>query len=209
MTASIVVVDDTPLNLDLLAGILAGQGYRIRTHASGAAALAAVNDDPPDLVLLDAMMPEMDGYEVCRRLAGDARTKGIPVLFISALEGTLDKVKAFEAGAVDYLTKPFEPEEVLARVRTHLSLKQSRQELERANADLKQALEEVRTLKGLLPICANCKRIRKDGHPAEDQASWVAIESYIRDRTGAQFSHGICPKCSAELYSDLPTPRGG
>jgi len=206
MTPSILVVDDTPLNLDLLAGILAGRGYRIMPHASGAAALAAVDEDPPDLVLLDVMMPGMDGYEVCRRLAGNERTKTIPVLFISALEGTLDKVKAFEAGAVDYVTKPFEPEEVLARVRTHLALKESREKLERANADLKLALEEVRTLKGLLPICASCKRIRKDGHPPEKQESWVAIESYIRDRTGAQFSHGICPKCYATLYPGLPDP---
>ena len=207
MTPSIVVVDDSPLNLDLLAGILAGHGYRIRPFTSGGAAVADAEKDPPDLVLLDAVMPEMDGYEVCRRLAQNAKTRTIPVLFISALEGTLDKVKAFETGAVDYITKPFEPEEVLARVRTHLALKESRENLERANEDLTRALDEVRTLQGLLPICACCKRIRKDGRPPEELESWVAIESYIQDRTGAQFTHGICPKCYAMLYPDVPKRR--
>ena len=107
---SIVVVDDTPDNLRLLAGLLAGRGYRIRPAASGPHALAAAREELPDLILLDIRMPEMDGYEVCKRLKADERTRDIPIIFISALHEAFDKVKAFALGGVDYITKPFQAE---------------------------------------------------------------------------------------------------
>ena len=121
--ADILVVDDVPANLTLLAGMLKEKGHRVRPVPSGKLALKAVERQSPDLILLDITMPEMDGFEVCRILKQDVRFRDIPVIFISALSETLDKVKAFGVGAVDYVTKPFQFEEVEARVETHLKLR--------------------------------------------------------------------------------------
>lgn len=124
---NILIVDDTPANLDLLSGMLRERSYRIRAAISGKLALQAALNEPPDLILLDINMPEMDGYEVCRRLKAEEKLKEIPVIFLSALTETMDKVKAFRAGGVDYVTKPFQLEEILARVETHLTLKAARE----------------------------------------------------------------------------------
>ena len=137
--ASILIVDDTPANLQLLVGVLEGRGYKVRPVPSGKLALLAARRDPPDLILLDINMPEMNGYEVCEQLKADDKLKGIPVIFISGLTEQLDKVKAFAIGGVDYLTKPFQVEEMLARVETHLKLRRLQIELEELNARLAMA----------------------------------------------------------------------
>src|SRR5688572_19778613 len=137
--ASILVVDDTPANLQVLAGMLKDRGYKVRPVPSGKLALLAAQRDPPDLILLDINMPEMNGYEVCERLKADDALKGIPIIFISALTEPLDKVKAFSTGGVDYLTKPFQMEELHARVETHLKLRRLQVELEEANTRLAEA----------------------------------------------------------------------
>jgi signal transduction histidine kinase len=120
--ASILVVDDMPANVLLLVRMLAERGYRPRPVSSGPLALESARAERPELILLDINMPEMNGYEVCAQLKADAALKDIPVIFISALHETMDKVKAFRAGAVDYVTKPFQFEEVYARVQTHLQM---------------------------------------------------------------------------------------
>src|SRR3982751_1638994 len=125
--ADILIVDDTPANLNVLSAILGKRGYRVRPAINGALALKAAQKAAPDLILLDVQMPEMDGYQVCRQLKGDAQTRAIPVIFISALDDVLDKVEAFQAGGVDYITKPFQIEEVLARVENQLALHQQRE----------------------------------------------------------------------------------
>ena len=140
--ANILITDDTPNNLRLLAGILTEQGYKVRPASNGSRALATAQLAPPDLILLDIRMPGMDGYEVCQKLKADERTRNIPVIFISALNSTLDKVKAFSLGAVDYITKPFQAEEVLARVETHLAVHRLRKELEEKNIELQQEIIE-------------------------------------------------------------------
>lgn len=127
---NILAVDDTPESLKLVTGILKAQGYKVRPSVSGEMALPAAALSPPDLVLLDVHMPGMDGYEVCRRLKQCPETRDIPVIFVSAHSETFEKVKGFEAGAVDYVTKPFHQEELLARVRTHLELYRLRHRLE-------------------------------------------------------------------------------
>lgn len=142
-TADILIVDDTPANLQLLVNLLAVQRYRIRPVTSGEAALKAVAVQAPDLVLLDINMPGMNGYEVCRRLKRDPETAHIPIIFISALTEVTEKVNAFSAGGVDYVTKPFQVEEILARVGTHLALRRSRLELEQSLTRLRE-LEELR-----------------------------------------------------------------
>ncbi len=122
-TADVLIVDDTLANLQLLSSILKDEGYKVRPATSGAMALQAIAQKLPDLILLDIKMPDMDGYEVCKELKRHTRTKDIPIIFISALNELSDKVKAFSVGAVDYINKPFQFEEVKARVFTHLKLK--------------------------------------------------------------------------------------
>ena len=132
----ILVVDDTIANLKLLAGMLRSEGYSVRPVSSGAQALRAAARRRPDLILLDITMPEMDGYEVCLRLKSDASLAAVPVIFISALSELDFKVKAFASGGVDYVTKPFQLDEVKARVETHLGLRRLQQQLEERNAEL-------------------------------------------------------------------------
>ena len=151
--AGILIVDDTPANLQVLAGMLKDRGHKVRPAPSGKLALLAARRDPPDLILLDINMPEMNGYEVCEHLKADERLKGIPVIFISALTDQLDKVKAFAVGGVDYLTKPFQMEELHARVETHLKLRRLQVELEDMNARLAQANDRMsRDLKAAAKI---------------------------------------------------------
>lgn len=139
----IVLVDDAPDNLRLLVDLLGPHGYRVRPFTCGAAAWRAVRARTPDLILLDVTMPGWDGYEVCRRLKADERTRDVPVVFLSALEDALGKVKAFEAGGIDYVTKPFQPEEVLARVEMHLDLARHRRALADSYHHLR-SLEQAR-----------------------------------------------------------------
>jgi len=141
--ASILIVDDTAANLQVLAGMLKDRGYRVRPVPSGKLALHAAGRDPPDLILLDINMPEMSGYEVCEHFKADDVLKGIPVIFISALTEQLDKVKAFATGGVDYITKPFQMEELHARVETHLKVRRLQIELEETNARLEKANDRM------------------------------------------------------------------
>lgn len=141
---SILVVDDTPANLRLLAGILADSAYMVRPVPDGGLALSAAQAEPPDLILLDIMMPSLSGYEVCEKLKADERTCDIPVIFLSAKTEVLDKVKAFEVGGVDYITKPFQAEEVLARVETHLNLRNLQKRLEEKNEALSETLQQLK-----------------------------------------------------------------
>lgn len=135
---SILVVDDTPANLQLLTMMLRERGYRVRPVSNGEMALRAVEAQAPDLVLLDITMPGLNGYEVCRRLKADERWRDIPVIFISALSDTDIKVRAFRAGGVDYVSKPFQFEEVDARVRAHLELRRQQRRLQESYARLQE-----------------------------------------------------------------------
>ncbi len=142
---NILVVDDIPDNLRVLISLLGNEGYHVRPAPSGERALLTVQKEPPDLILLDITMPEMDGYEVCEHLKADPTNQHIPIIFISALDEVFDKVKAFQLGGVDYITKPFQTEEVLARVKTHLTIQQLQQQLTRQNkllAESNASLEE-------------------------------------------------------------------
>lgn len=127
---SILAVDDTPASLKLLSDLLREEGYSVRAAINGELAVSSAVSDPPELVLLDVRMPEMDGFEVCRRLKASPRTSEVPVIFVSALSETEDKVRGFELGAVDFVTKPYQREELLARVHTHLEVRRLRNHLE-------------------------------------------------------------------------------
>ncbi len=143
LAGDVLIVDDTPANLRLLYGMLGEQGYKVRLSPNGKLALMNAQAVPPDLILLDINMPGLSGYEVCEQLKADPRTRDIPVIFISALDQTEDKVKAFTLGGVDYVTKPFQVEEVLARVETHLALYTLQRQLAAANAELQEANAEL------------------------------------------------------------------
>ncbi|HTZ21222.1 MAG TPA: ATP-binding protein [Opitutaceae bacterium] len=147
--ATVMVVDDNVTNLQLLEMLLRTRGYAVRSFTRGQAALEAAASQPPDVILLDIAMPEMDGYEVCRRLKTDERLATIPVIFISALSATRDKVKGFACGGVDYVTKPFQIEEVHARVETHHKLRQLQIQLERQNDELQRNYDQLRKLEEL------------------------------------------------------------
>lgn len=135
---NILIVDDTPNNLSVLRQILTKHGHLVRPALNGHIALSAVQADLPDLILLDIIMPDMDGYEVCKALKTDEKTRDIPVIFISALNDLGDKVRAFEEGGVDYISKPFHAEEVMARVNTHLVLRAQQKALVVQNEQLKE-----------------------------------------------------------------------
>ncbi len=191
----IMIVDDAAENLRILIELLK-DNYQLIPLKSGKLALEKLIMEPlPDLVLLDIVMPDMDGYEVCTRIKADPRTKEIPVIFITAVSEVMDDAKAFELGAVDYVPKPFNPLTVKARVNTHIKLNRTLKELQ-------NALKDIKTLSGFIPICASCKKIR------DDKGFWNQVEIYIQDRSDAQFSHGICPDCKDKIYPEF-TPQTG
>ena len=149
--AKIMVIDDTPANLKLLAEILCGQDYHVLTFPSGAAALKNLQKTLPlpDLILLDIMMPEMDGFEVCRILKNEKRLHSIPVIFISAMDDIQNKIRAFTNGGVDYITKPFQEEELLARVKTHLNLRFQQEQIENQKKEIQQSYNRLLSLENL------------------------------------------------------------
>jgi signal transduction histidine kinase len=143
LPSSILVVDDNRENLRLLTSVLTKQGYVVRAAPDGRLALASAQAKLPDLILLDVMMPEMDGYQICAQLKADERTRNIPVIFVSAADQVLDKVKAFSVGGVDYITKPFQMAEMLARVQTHLALRAMQKQIEESNIQLARINDEL------------------------------------------------------------------
>jgi sigma-B regulation protein RsbU (phosphoserine phosphatase) len=178
----ILAVDDTPSDLALLAQILEREGYSLALAKDGSQALDIAAKEKPDLILLDIFMPGMDGIEICRRLKADPATQEIPVIFVTSQSGSDEVLAGFEAGAVDYVTKPFRIPELLARVHVQ--------------AELRRVQREIRTLRGILPTCAHCKKIR------DEKGIWHSIESYISQHSEAHFSHGICPDCISIYFPD-------
>ena len=200
----ILVVDDHPNNLRVLTNTLNQAGYQTLIANSGDRALYQISNQPPDLILLDVMMPGIDGFETCRRLKANPDTAQIPVIFMTALNDIDNKIVGFEAGAVDYITKPFQIKEVLVRVDTHLTIARLQQQLEvqnaqlqEKNAELEAALDTVNLLSGMLPICANCKKIR------DDTGYWEDVAVYVHEHSEVEFTHGICPDCIETLYPDI------
>ncbi len=170
---SILIVDDEPKNIQLIANILKEENYEIEFALDGETALNWVQSKEFDLILLDVMMPDMDGYTVCQMIKKDLKVKHIPIIFLTAKTDTDDIVRGFEAGGSDYVTKPFKTKELLARIKIHV---------------------EMKTLRGFITICAQCKKVRLD------EGSWKEVDSYIADHSEALFSHSICDDCANELY---------
>ena len=193
---TILIVDDTPANIQVLNASLQ-RDYRVLFSTSGSEALKVAAESNPDLILLDIMMPEMNGYEVCRRLKEDGALKDIPVIFVTALSEEENERQGLDLGAVDYIAKPFNPGIVRLRVKNQLELKTQRDKLAQLVDELQEAMAKVKLLSGFIPICASCKKIR------DDKGYWSQIETYISQHSEAQFSHGICPNCVKKLYPEV------
>lgn len=164
---NILVVDDTPENLRLLSRMLIQNGYKVRPASNGTLALGYVRSTLPDLILLDIKMPGMDGYEVCREIKADEQTKDVPIIFISALDDTANKIRAFNTGGVDYVTKPFQVEEVLARVETHIALQNVKNMLEEQNTRLQQEIADRRNAEHELQKARKELEVRVEQRTAE------------------------------------------
>jgi len=186
----VLIVDDELHEIKVLTKFL-HDDYKIMAAKDGESALKiAQGSNPPDLILLDIIMPGLNGYATCEQLKENDTTKNIPVIFVTAISEVMDAARAFEFGAVDYVTKPFNPVTVKARVKTHIQLNDTLQ-------DLQTALSEVKTLRGFLPICSYCKKIR------DDKGYWNQIESYIQEHSDAEFSHSVCQECAKKYYPDM------
>ncbi|MBI9098850.1 MAG: response regulator [Spirochaetaceae bacterium] len=180
LTSLILIVDDNLSNLQVLGALLSQKGYEIAVATDAEKALEFLENDSPDLILLDVMMPGTDGYELCGKIKAIEKISEIPILFLTALTDPDDIVKGFETGAVDYISKPFNNAELLARIKTHIGLK--------------KAKDEIKVLRGTIPICVRCRKIKdEDGY-------WQLVEEYIENHTELLFSHGLCDGCSNELY---------
>ena len=193
----ILIVDDHGENIQLLAKLLEDVECKISAANNGIQAIQITEKVKPDLILLDIMMPELDGYETCKILKYQEDTKNIPIIFLTGKTSIEDIIKGFEVGAVDYVVKPFNSVELISRVRTHLQLKTTLESQAQLIDELQKALKKVKLLSGLLPICSNCKKIR------DDNGYWKQVEEYIAEYSEAEFSHSLCSGCIKELYPGM------
>lgn len=193
----VLIVDDVEENVEILYSILKDQGLRFAVALNVQQLHESLERELPDLILLDVMLPDGNGFEVAEGLKHNNPDKSIPIIFITARAHMQDKLEGFRVGGVDYITKPFEDLEVLARVSTHIELQSIRKEQSRLISELQAALAEVKQLRGIIPICANCKKMR------DDKGYWMQVEHYLREHSDAEFSHSLCPDCLHELYPDL------
>jgi DNA-binding response OmpR family regulator len=203
----ILIAEDDLVSRKMLEATLARWGYEVVITSDGEAAWQALQQpDAPGIAILDWMMPGLDGVEVCRRLR--ARTTEDPtyVILLTAKGNTADVVSGLQAGADDYVVKPFDREELRARLQAGIRIVTLQTALALRVRELEEAMARVKTLQGLLPICSYCKRVRNDGD------YWQQVEGYISDHSDARFSHGICPDCyesvvRPQLKSLTPTER--
>jgi DNA-binding response OmpR family regulator len=193
-----LIAEDDRVAAQILSRTLTRWEFDVTVTADGDEAWRCLQSaHGPTLAILDWMMPKMDGAEVCRRVRRDLPLANMYLILLTSLESRRDIVAGLEAGADDYVVKPFDPEELRARVQVGVRVLTLQERLAERVAELQAALSNVKQLHGLLPICSYCKRIRGD-----DQY-WQQVESYIAERSEAQFSHGICPSCYLELEKQI------
>ena len=190
MPPTILIVDDVEANRKLLGALLEAEGYPTVEAETGEEALAALRGaTAPMIGLIDWEMPELNGVDVCRLAPRPPDAPPIHLILLTFRDHRSDIVAGLEAGANDYITKPFDRAALLARVKIGICMVKAQQNLIDRARKLEEALVQVKTLQGLLPICSYCKKIR------DDQNYWQQLESYISTHSSARFSHSICPEC--------------
>jgi sigma-B regulation protein RsbU (phosphoserine phosphatase) len=193
----VLVADDDPVAAKILSAALRSWKLDVEVVFDGAAAWDSMMLQHTPLAILDWMMPGIDGPELCRRLRANPATANTYILLLTARESSADMVHGLDAGADDYITKPFDREELRARVHVGVRVATLQEKLEDRVHELQKALADVRQLEGFLSICSYCKRIRTE------EQSWEQMERYISDHSHAQFSHGICPSCFERAKADF------
>ncbi len=197
MSRGVLIAEDDTTSRRILEALLQRWGYAVESVVDGDQAWQRLQSDAaPRLVVLDWQMPGLDGLEVLRRLRRRDAQHRCYVLFVTTRDQKQDLVVALEAGADDYLTKPFDPDELRARMEVGRRFVELRSELDTRLADLQAALDHVKTLQGVLPVCMYCHKIRSD------QGAWDKMERYIEAHSAAQFSHSICPDCLQQHYPE-------
>ncbi|MBT5874655.1 MAG: response regulator transcription factor [Candidatus Latescibacteria bacterium] len=205
----ILIAEDDPIARHLLDVTLRNWGYDVVVTEDGSQAWDVIQaPDRPALAILDWMMPGIDGINICRKIRERSELLGLYVLLLTTRGSKIDIIQGLDAGANDYLTKPFDPDELMARIKVGERVLGLQSELADRVSELEAALAHVRQLQGIIPICSYCKNIR------DDLDSWHQLEKYIVDNSEAQFSHGICPDCyenvvKPELERTLPSARRG
>lgn len=202
----ILIAEDDNTSRMVLASILSGEGYDVTSAEDGGAAWQLLQQPgAPSLAIVDLMMPGLDGLELVRRVRALPNSVPPYLIIVSTKDDKADVVAGLGAGANDYLTKPYDAGELRARIEVGRQLIEARIALNEKVEELELALKEVRTLKGIVPICASCKNVR------DDQGYWNRVETYLNEHTEAEFSHAVCPDCMKRLYPQFkdeePTPR--
>lgn len=194
----VLIADDDPLAAEVLARTLAAGTFEVSVVRNGAEAYNALRqEDAPSLAILDWMMPKLDGPEVCRRLRAESPDVHRYLILLTSRDAREDVVSGLQAGADDYLVKPFHQGELLARVSVGTRVLELQDGLAARVQELQEALSRVKQLSGLLPICSYCKSIRSD------ENYWQAVDSYIAQHSETQFTHGICPPCFETISKEL------
>ncbi|MGA3165034.1 MAG: response regulator [Terriglobia bacterium] len=189
----ILVAEDQTVSRRILEASLRKWGYEVEGVENGTRAWEILQgEEAPQLAILDWLMPGMDGIEICRQIRLRPQTQPVYIILLTARSGREDMIRGLEAGADDYITKPFDRDELRARVQVGIRVLELQGALAHRVRQLEEALSRVKQLQGLLPICSYCKKIRNDRN------YWQQVEGYISERTEAQFSHGICPECYAQ-----------
>ncbi len=194
----ILIAEDDFTSRTMLSAVLKKWGYDVVSVANGLQAWEILqSQDAPKLALLDWNMPEMDGLEVVRRVRGNSSSEPAYIIILTANGEKRDIVEGLEAGANDYVTKPYDQDELRARLQVGGRMVGLQASLSERMLELQKALGEVRTLRGIVPICAGCKKIR------DDRGYWNQVEVYVREHSEAQFSHCLCPECLEKLYPEF------
>lgn len=197
----LLIVDDAPENIIVLRKMLSDFNFEeVGSAGSGEDALALLNNRKTfnqfDIILMDISMPGIDGIEATRMIRDDEELRDIPVIMVTGYGSDEYLATAFSAGANDYLTRPVKKIEIYARVKAALRLKRAIDERKNTISELQDALNNIKTLSGLLPICASCKKIR------DDSGYWNQVETYIMQHTDASFTHGYCPDCTEKFKEE-------
>ena len=192
----ILIAEDEKTSRKILEKTLTKAGHDVVAVEDGLKALASIQKEAPDMLITDWMMPDLDGLELCRRVRALNLSSYVYIILLTALTEKERITQGLDAGADDYITKPFDRTELLARVRAGERVIQLEKSLRQKNKELSEALAQVKQLKGLLPICMYCKKIRND------ENYWQQVEEYLVEHTEADFSHSICPECMEKNYPE-------